>query len=87
MNVDFSRQQPKTYFRVMKLLKRIKWLAPTFIRNRMNKADSLGELLLSKFMFQELIQHKQYGEHDKCSANQIMKDWYLLKVREKLSTL
>lgn len=88
MNVDFSGVQPSnTYFFVMKILKRIKWLMPTCIRKRINKADSLGELLLSKSMFHELIQDKQYNEHDKCSANQIMKDWYLLKVREKLSTL
>ncbi len=88
MNVDFSGVQPSnTYFFVMKILKRIKWLMPTCIRKRINKADSLGELLLSKPMFHELIQDKQYSEHDKCSANQIMKDWYLLKVREKLSTL
>ena len=88
MNVDFSGVQPSnTYFFVMKILKRIKWLMPTCIRKRINKADLLGELLLSKSMFHELIQDKQYNEHDKCSANQIMKDWYLLKVREKLSTL
>ena len=60
---------------------------PIFIRNRINKIDLLGELLLSKHMQQELILHKQYSERDKCSANQFMKDWYLLKVEEKLSQL
>ena len=60
---------------------------PIFIRNRINKIDLLGELLLSKHMQQELILHKQYSERDKCSANQFMKDWYLLKVEEKLFQL
>lgn len=85
MNVDFSgRDIPNSYFYKMKILRRIKWLIPAFIRNRMNKADLLGELLLSKSMLRELIQHKQYGEYDKCSANQIMKDWYLLRVKQQI---
>lgn len=88
MNVDYSRKHPSFYYFIrMKLLKRLKWLMPIFIRNRINKIDLLGELLLSKHMQQELILHKQYSERDKCSANQFMKDWYLLKVEEKLSQL
>jgi asparagine synthase (glutamine-hydrolysing) len=88
MNVDFAgKQSSNAYFLVMKLLKRVKWFIPTSVRNRIKKADPLGELLLSNSMFQELIRHKQYSKHDKCSANQIMKDWYLLKVREMLSSM
>ena len=88
MRVDLSgQQQSYLYFFIMKFMKRIKRLIPTFIRNRIKKADPLGELLLSKSMLHELIRHKKYDKHDKYSANQIMKDWYLLKVQEKLDAL
>jgi asparagine synthase (glutamine-hydrolysing) len=85
MNVDFSREYPSDqyYFR-MKLRKRLVRLLPDCVRNKVKKSDVLGEVILSKPMFDELCQKKLYKETAKCSANQIMKDWYLLKIREML---
>lgn len=92
MNVDFPTPYPSTfYFHVMKLRKRIKWLLPTFLRNYLrtytHQIDILGELLLSQSMFDELVKQKRYSAKSKFSANQIMMDWYLMKVEQLLKDL
>ena len=69
----------------MKLRKRIKKVLLPFIHRNTYKMDSLGELLLSKPMLDELIAKKQYRLKVGHFANEIMKDWYLMKVKEMLN--
>ncbi|MBR5855625.1 MAG: hypothetical protein IKY87_08175 [Paludibacteraceae bacterium] len=86
MGVDFPNPYPsKWYFYKMKLRKRIKKVLLPFIHRNTYKMDSLGELLLSKPMLDELIAKKQYRLKVGHFANEIMKDWYLMKVKEMLN--
>lgn len=85
MNVDYHNTQQSTfYFYRMKLRKRIKQLLPIYIRHRYaHLEDSLGEKELVEPLLNELIAKRVYkNKRYYSSINQIMKDWYLLKVRE-----
>lgn len=89
MQVDY--QAPKHsiwYYYGMKVRKRIKSLLPTNIAHRfVLLQDTLGEKELSKSLLEELVQKKVYQtESQALSINQIIKDWYLLKVRECLQS-
>lgn len=87
MKVDFEqKQENRVFFYKRKIRNRIKHLLPiTILRLRKNTNDILGERELAKPMLEELIQHGIYrNKRYAISANQIMKDWYLMKVRQVL---
>lgn len=88
MGVDFPVVIPTGwYFFRAKIRRRIKRILPSsFVHKRVNLKDALGEFELAKPLLDELIEEKVYSsENLVLSVNQIMKDWYVMKVRQYLS--
>lgn len=87
MQVDYiSPSHSAFYYYLMKIKKRIKAFLPINLAHCfVHLQDSLGEKELSQPLLKELIQKSIYRSmKDVLCINQIMKDWYLLKVREYL---
>ncbi|MGM9836909.1 MAG: asparagine synthase-related protein [Paludibacteraceae bacterium] len=88
LQVDYpSARHSQGWYLYNKIIKRIKFILPaTISRYFVHLQDSLGERELSQPLLDELLAKKVYdSDKDILSVNQIMKDWYLLKVRELLS--
>lgn len=87
MQVDYiSPSHSAFYYYHMKIKKRIKSILPTNLAHCfVHLQDSLGERELSQPLLEELVHKKVYRTpKEVLCINQIMKDWYLMKVREYL---
>lgn len=88
MGVDFhTPPHSASYYYRMKIRKRLKQLLPArMVHHFAHLEDVLGERELSEPLLRELISNGIYPD-DKhyLSINQIMKDWYLMKVRQYLT--
>lgn len=87
LGVDFPAKQPKAFFfRYQKVRKRLKALLPaSMVHKRAHLVDSLAEHELMRPLLHELIANKVYkNENVYRSNNQVIRDWYLMKVRALL---
>lgn len=90
LGVDFSQTKlPLSFYRKQKVRKRLKSLLPTqLIHTLANLSDTIGEYELMQPLLKELIENGKYKtERDFCSNNQVIRDWYLMKVRQLLEKL
>lgn len=87
LKVDFPTKHPKTsFYRWQKVRKRLKALLPArIVHKRAHLVDSIGEHELMRPLLMDLINNKVYkNENVYRSNNQVIRDWYLMKVREQL---
>ncbi|HCS86940.1 MAG TPA: hypothetical protein DIW30_00385 [Bacteroidales bacterium] len=90
MGVDYAVPCGKrcvSYYFVQKIKNRLKGLLPKSIvmRCRQKANDELGERALAEPLWKELIREGLYmHRYESVSANEIMKDWYLMFVRKEL---
>lgn len=90
MGVDFGPEPPSTaHFLLGKLRKRVRAALPHWLaRARAMRQDETGEHLLCAPLLDELYRSGRYSRrHVPRSANEVMKDWYLMTLRNELEKL
>lgn len=72
-----------------KLRKRLKAIIPRrWLRGRIDRHDIVGEYDLALPLLRELVEAGVYPDADyPCSVNEVVKDYYLMRVRRHLHTL
>ncbi len=85
----FQTKHPISFYRKQKIRKRLKALLPAQLTHTLaHLSDTIGEYELMQPLLKELIENGKYKtERDFCSNNQVIRDWYLMKVRQLLEKL
>lgn len=90
LGVDYPQKAyPSSFFFLQKLKKRFKKLLPSsWVHAKAHLTDIIGEHELMQPLLRELVQNGVYQD-DKhyYSNNQVIRDWYLMKVKQELHNL